>query len=139
MASFLQQRRIGAEVLVSTDVICRGSPLNKLCGASGEGVRSLGASGIPWLVHLLGQRRNRAGPGAGCDAATLLSIHLSHEGASQKPWGFRNHFPIQRGAKKSHFAEARECRGRMAITSFPPFPRCLFLRGIGPQVWVREL
>ena len=122
MASFLQQRRTGAEVLVSTDVIGRGSPLNKLCGASG-GERSLGAFGIPWLVRLLGQRGNRAGPGAGCGAATPLSIHLSHEGASQKPWGFRNHFPIQRGAKKSHFAETRECRGRMAITSFP---HCLF-------------
>ena len=122
MASFLQQRRTGAEVLVSTDVIGRGSPLNKLCGASG-GERSLGAFGIPWLVRLLGQRGKRAGPGAGCGAVVLQPPSPSTSHMKGPPEALGLHFPIQRGAKKSHFAETRECRGRMAITSFP---HCLF-------------
>lgn len=52
-------------------------------------------------------------------------IPLPYEGASQKLRTFGNHFPIQRGAKKSHFPEAGEHGGRTATTSVTC---CLFLK-----------
>lgn len=67
----------------------------------------------------------KLGVGRALVLVTPPFIPLPYEGASQKLRIFGNHFPIQRGAKKSHFPEAGEHGGRMATTSVT---RCLFLK-----------
>lgn len=71
-----QQRRIGAEVLVSTDVICRGSPLNML-GSIWRGCEVFGSVWDHMAGSPFGQSEKQSQAWAGCGATTLLSIHLS--------------------------------------------------------------